>query len=60
MASKLKPCPFCGSKRLEICRGHTWAFVKCLDCKALGPEYMTVNQAVEKWNNCGKVFHNQK
>ena len=55
---KLKPCPYCGSERVEMKRYHDLFGVECNDCKAgLGPRpvtswtyYVTKEAAVKKWN----------
>ena len=61
MAEELKPCPFCGSKRVRIVsvgikyeRDYYWR-VKCDNCYAYGPYMMVSNlnsrEAAEaKWN----------
>lgn len=48
---ELKPCPFCGSKRLrlhviDICE---FAF-KCMKCNAVGSPALDEVAAIAKWN----------
>ena len=46
---KLKPCPFCGSDKLEL--EHLPKFVKCSDCGACGPSvFITANGTINAWN----------
>jgi len=50
---ELKPCPFCGSKDIQI---HDWAsaqilpFVACDECGAAGPSDRDALEAQELWN----------
>lgn len=47
--TNLKPCPFCGSKNLEV---HTFSFyVKCEECGGEGPwnDY-SEDDAISDWN----------
>lgn len=54
MSKKLKPCPFCGSKRaVTIVDDETEERfgVKCFDCGGcIYPEKMTLEKAIEAWN----------
>uniref|UniRef100_A0A6H1ZBM9 Putative restriction alleviation protein n=1 Tax=viral metagenome TaxID=1070528 RepID=A0A6H1ZBM9_9ZZZZ len=56
MTQKLKLCPFCGEKeRIKRAAADTsdeWSnlVIKCLTCKARGPECTTWTQAEESWN----------
>lgn len=50
MSEELKPCPFCGSKRIKAHDvGEGWWCI-CQDCKAQGPFKMLENTAVDAWN----------
>lgn len=57
---KIKPCPFCGEKLLEVRElnggpgiGVDGHYVKCsnMKCFAEGPIGTTKRNAVELWNN---------
>ena len=54
MSEKLKPCPFCGSKRIEA-HNVGWWWCICQDCKAQGPFRMLENTAVDAWNSRTEV-----
>lgn len=48
---KLMPCPFCGGTNLEVGRwGDYRLTVACSDCEFDGPEAITPEGAMEKWN----------
>lgn len=55
---RLKPCPFCGSKNLDLMIHHSggyFGFVYCLDCaNDIPPKFQSVNEAegyaAERWN----------
>lgn len=49
---ELKPCPFCGSKKLEVCYtvDYEERLVSCNDCDADGPMCSTREMAIEAWN----------
>lgn len=55
MAEKIKPCPFCGSKDIEILEWtfkndiNTWQ-VECQECGVSGSMYSIKAEAVEEWN----------
>ncbi len=45
---KLKPCPFCGSRKLEIVTTIVrWGYVLCENCEASGPVHA---EFVKAWN----------
>ena len=54
MSDELKPCPFCGSKNLEVREipfvGHT---VRCWNgkCMASGPVRDDQHEAIRAWND---------
>lgn len=58
MSNKLKPCPFCGSSRVEIMpdtiddEGTTMKqyFAMCLDCVNCGVNADTEDEAIAGWN----------
>lgn len=45
---ELKPCPFCGSSRVEVV-GH-FPFVRCKECEAETDNYDDKEAAAEAWN----------
>lgn len=60
MSSDLKPCPFCGGKRLGM---HIWPVdngplldiennycVQCMECNTEGPDTATIEDARAAWN----------
>ena len=47
-ANKLKPCPFCGSSRVEIV-GY-FPFVRCKGCGAETDNYDDKEEAAVAWN----------
>lgn len=50
---KLKPCPFCGYKAVDmICVPRTVNFVNCRRCQAVGPNCQTAKAAANLWNEC--------
>lgn len=47
----LKPCPFCDSTELEPSEITDTAFtVYCNKCHSSGPEGVTMEEAIRKWN----------
>jgi len=53
--ARLKPCPFCGSRSVETFGLHdifpaTPFNVFCKKCRAMGPFYQTIEEAIEAWN----------
>lgn len=51
---KLKPCPFCGSKMIDVFEADIipgkWV-TRCHKCTAFGPGiYNTADQAARAWN----------
>lgn len=56
MKEKIKPCPFCGSKKVDICRTNENAcWVRCARCygKAASDTFRKV--AIRNWNHRPKV-----
>jgi Lar family restriction alleviation protein len=52
---KLKPCPFCGSKEIEVDDDGYYEWVICADCySSTGKETWIVNgihsEAIDAWN----------
>lgn len=45
----LKPCPFCGSKAIQV-RPHTRFWIVCENCLAEIATYATKEDAIEAWN----------
>ena len=51
MSVKLKPCPFCGSKYVEIIKPFNKEYqVQCGDCYATSCVETTPKKAVKAWN----------
>lgn len=48
---ELKPCPFCGSKNIEVF-GKDEYWTRCTECGASGPEdyNATPEDAIRAWN----------
>jgi Lar family restriction alleviation protein len=52
----LKPCPFCGSKKVEICRTNEWScWVRCARCGADAPGGKDRKEAIKIWNRRPKA-----
>lgn len=52
---ELKPCPFCGSRDIEIHENKEGGFlyciyILCLCCLARGPSTWEESVAIKKWN----------
>ena len=48
---KIKPCPFCGLKKVEICRTNPQAcWVRCYNCGADAPSDSNRKIAIRIWN----------
>ncbi len=48
---KLKPCPFCGSKMIDVLDYKLFWMSSCRNCNAIGPgEHKTADQAARAWN----------
>lgn len=59
MSNKLKPCPFCGSKKVNLWQEFDVVYVVCVDCQADGPrcyfsqffpKYNAKEEAALLWN----------
>ena len=51
MDERLLPCPFCGGKRVAMCKNHADQFAAyCLDCKTDGPMSLDEGTAITFWN----------
>lgn len=52
----IRPCPFCGSKKVEICRTNEHAcWVRCDRCGAAAPGHPDREEAVRIWNKRPKI-----
>ena len=49
--SELKPCPFCGSKRVNVAEIAGNFFAVCGNCGSQGKQMATISGAVGMWNN---------
>ena len=49
--SELKPCPFCGSKRVNVAEIAGNFFAVCGNCGAEGKQMATISDAIVMWNN---------
>jgi len=47
----IKPCPFCGYKRIYLVEVFSEIWARCDKCKALGPTGATDEEAIRLWNN---------
>jgi len=57
MSEKLKPCPFCGSKRIEIASNiQKGNFVYCTNCKASTNIAFRKEDAIYLWNKRTEVI----
>ncbi len=48
--TELKPCPFCGSKEVEMQGNSHHSWVVCDNCSTEGPVAPSQDEAVERWN----------
>lgn len=50
--NKLRPCPFCGSHRIQINRIYytNEAYLRCKDCGIEQSLYDSLDEAIEAWN----------
>lgn len=48
--SELKPCPFCGSERVNVAEIAGNFFAVCGNCGAKGKQVATISGAVDAWN----------
>lgn len=57
---ELKPCPFCGSKNVEISEekymytDEEYTVVICQECRSTGPHSITDRMARITWNGRGE------
>lgn len=47
---KLKPCPFCGSERIEVKYFYFMPYIICDKCHAQTPCYSNYKEVCEAWN----------
>jgi Lar family restriction alleviation protein len=54
--SELKPCPFCGSREIEVHPDQHYVML-CIDCGAMGPvvSFSTPKDVKERWNTRAQV-----
>lgn len=52
---KLKPCPFCGSEKVELLAGVGFSWVRCFGCGAQsGVVFTTKEDTIKAWNGWGR------
>ncbi len=51
---KIKPCPFCGSKKVDVCRTTPY-WIRCGRCGADAESDPTRKGAIKNWNRRRKV-----
>ncbi len=52
MKENTKPCPFCGSKKVEVCRTNENAcWIRCARCGADAPSNPSRKEAIRIWNS---------
>ena len=49
MSDELKPCPFCGSKSINI-KGNKKRYAICYICAARTKNGDTTKEAIKRWN----------
>ncbi len=56
MTEKIKPCPFCGSKKIDICRTNENAcWLRCARCSGESGSTPLREDAIRIWNKRPKV-----
>ena len=53
MRMKVKPCPFCASRKTGLTRSEVSMrryWVECEDCRAQGPHHHEAQDAIDAWN----------
>lgn len=52
MATRLKPCPFCGGKAVGSSGGGYWAYyrIECTRCYVMTGKWSSKTTAIKKWN----------
>jgi len=49
--SKMKPCPFCGSKNYrQMIHDEAYAYFRCMDCNSTSPLGGDLDAALDIWN----------
>ena len=51
MSIKLKPCPFCGSDRIELTIMCGEFYIECTECKSRGKRDIDRQEAIDAWNH---------
>ena len=53
---QIKPCPFCGSKKVEVCRTNENAcWIRCEKCGADSESDPSRKRAIQIWNRRPKT-----
>jgi Lar family restriction alleviation protein len=50
MSEELKPCPFCGSKKVEVGYLYARPYIICVRCHTQTPCYNNYSSAKEAWD----------
>ena len=50
MATRIEPCPFCGTEHNHISHNMLAFFVVCQHCNSSGPRRRQVELAIKDWN----------
>lgn len=49
-----RPCPFCGSRKLDMCADNAFlkphSYISCWTCDARGPLADSPERAADEWN----------
>jgi Lar family restriction alleviation protein len=53
----MRPCPFCGEAKVRLIEWQRMNAVRCLNlqCGARGPNRWDVDEAMEAWNQRGRM-----
>jgi Lar family restriction alleviation protein len=55
-----KPCPFCGSTKLEVWEGIRGTTIECMRCGATGPQAFDDIEALAWWNEASRPRGKQR
>ncbi len=60
MATKIEPCPFCGSEHLHFTHHLLSLSVVCQTCKSAGPHKRKMEDALAAWNATSRLVGEAK